>query len=184
MKNESKKETLILKNNMNLKSIRHWVLLLASTTLLAACTNDANDTGTTSEEVVTESVTEESISTSEETQETESVAEESEESDISAEDAQEVTATISIIIDGDEQSDLSQEVTVQEGTTLMDAMQEHFDIVHSDGMITSIDSHEQDIDAGRYWLYDVNGEMAMVGAGDYELAEGDLVEWKLEDSDF
>ncbi|MBG9982106.1 DUF4430 domain-containing protein [Aerococcaceae bacterium DSM 111020] len=173
-----------MKNKMNLKSIRHWVLLLASTTLLAACTNDANDTETTSEEVVTESVTEESISTLEEPQETESVAEESEESAISAEDGEEVTATISIIIDGEEQSELSQEVIVQEGTTLMEAMEEYFDIEYSDGMITSIDSHEQDVDAGRYWLYDVNGEMATVGAGDYELAEGDLVEWKLEDSDF
>ncbi len=172
-----------MKNKMNMKSIRHLVLLLASTTLLVAC-NETNETDTTSEEIVTESVTEETVSTIEETQETESISEESEQSDASAEDAEEVTAKIAIIIDGEEQTDLSQEVTVPEGTTLMEAMEEHFDIVHSDGMITSIESHEQDGDAGRYWLYDVNGEMASVGAGDYELAEGDLVEWKLEDSDF
>lgn len=31
---------------------------------------------------------------------------------------------------------------------------------------------------GKYWMYSVNGKTAEVGADQYKLAEGDVVEWK------
>ena len=95
-----------------------------------------------------------------------------------AEQAQ-VEITIDIYVDGELIDDGSQTIEVEEGAILLDVMKEHFDIEEKDGFISAINGHEQNADENRWWLYDVNGEMAEVGAGDLELAEGDLVEWKL-----
>jgi len=34
--------------------------------------------------------------------------------------------------------------------------------------------------SSQFWAFYVNGELASVGAGDYQSATGDLIEWKLE----
>lgn len=91
-----------------------------------------------------------------------------------------VSATIKVMVDGEEIDDGEQAVEVEEGTVLLDVMEEYYDIEETDGFISSINSHEQDADAGKWWLFDVNGEMGEVGAADLELQEGDLIEWKLE----
>ncbi len=103
----------------------------------------------------------------------------------SVEEAEEITATIEIVIDGESLADLSKEVTVPEGTYLLDVMKDEYDITASEaGFISIIEGYEEDLAAERYWLYYHNDEMPSVGAADYELEEGDQIEWRLEDSEF
>ena len=64
-------------------------------------------------------------------------------------------------------------------------MEAEYDIVDEGaGFLSSINGNEHDMDAERYWLFYVNDDMASVGAADYEIEEGDVIEWKLEDSQF
>lgn len=91
-----------------------------------------------------------------------------------------ITVTIRISIDGEEIEGGSKELEVAEGANLLDVMKENYDVEETDTFITAIEGHEQDTEAGKYWLFDLNGEMAPVGASDTELQEGDVVEWKLE----
>lgn len=48
------------------------------------------------------------------------------------------------------------------------------------GFVTSINNISQDTEAGKYWIYYINGESALVGAGDYIVQEGDHITWRLE----
>ena len=72
-------------------------------------------------------------------------------------------------------------VTFVAGESLYQVMQANFDLVDQDGFITSINGQAQDEAAQKYWMYDVNGEMALVGAKDLILEPGDHVEFKLEE---
>lgn len=148
---------------MRKKTMSRWMMLLIAAMIVTGCTEDTQNTDPTNNEVITETVDQEATT--------------------SAADTQEVTASIKILIDGELQTDLSQEVSVPEGTTLMEVMTENYEIVHENSFITEINSHQQDLEANRFWLYDINGEMAMVGISEYEIEEGDVIEWKLEDSD-
>lgn len=148
---------------MKKKTVSRWMMLLVAAMIVTGCTEDTQNTDPTNNEVITETVDQEATT--------------------SAADTQEVTASIKILIDGKLQTDLSQEVGVPEGTTLMEVMTENYEIVHENSFITEINSHQQDLEANRFWLYDINGEMAMVGIAEYEIEEGDVIEWKLEDSD-
>lgn len=87
-------------------------------------------------------------------------------------------ATISLQVDGEEIENKA--VTFTKGETLYAVMQKNFDIVDQDGFITSINDQAQDEAAQKYWMYDVNGEMALVGAKELILEPGDHVEFKLE----
>lgn len=98
----------------------------------------------------------------------------------SAETADEVTFNIDIVVEGEAVADLSQEVTAEEGTYLLDVMQENYDIEEEGGFISSIEGHEQDNDNGLYWLYYINYESAEVGAAEYAPEEADQIEWRLE----
>jgi len=148
---------------MKKKTMSRWMMLLIAAMIVTGCTEDTQNTDPTNNKVITETVDQEATT--------------------SAADTQEVTASIKILIDGELQTDLSQEVSVPEGTTLMEVMTENYEIVHENSFITEINSHQQDLEANRFWLYDINGEMAMVGIAEYEIEEGDVIEWKLEDSD-
>ncbi|MGP6139910.1 MULTISPECIES: DUF4430 domain-containing protein [unclassified Jeotgalibaca] len=130
--------------------MKKYLFLLASGFILAGCQSPQT--------------TEESIS----------------ESTISSVMAETITVTMRMSIDGEEVEGGSQEIQVEEGAILLDVMKENYDIEETDGFITSIDGQEQDTEAGKYWLFDINGEMAPVGANETELQEGDVVEWKLE----
>lgn len=98
----------------------------------------------------------------------------------SQEKAEVVHVTISVSVDGEAIDDGTQELELEEGTNLLEAMKEHYEIEETDTFITAINGHSQDTDAGKYWLFDLNGEMAPTGANDTVLQEGDVVEWKLE----
>lgn len=73
------------------------------------------------------------------------------------------------------------ELEFEEGDTVLETLEKHFDVEATDGFVSSIEGATQSKDDQLYWMYYVNGEMADVGAADYQLSSGDLVEWRLED---
>lgn len=151
---------IILKKNILKKSIWQKLLVLLSAGLfLTACTTD------TTNETTSPTPESETILTTEPT------------------DVEEVTTTIHIAIDGERLTDLTKEVTSPAGTNLMAVMKANYQVIDEEGFFSSIESHEQNLKANRYWLYYVNDEMASVGSAKYQLEEGDVIEWRLEDSD-
>jgi len=92
-----------------------------------------------------------------------------------------IEVTVSIKVDGEELTEDLQTVEVAEDAILLDVMKEHYDITEVDTFINSINGYEQDIKENKYWLFDIDGEMAPAGANDIKLQEGDFVEWKLEE---
>lgn len=73
-----------------------------------------------------------------------------------------------------------QEVTFEEGDSVMDVLEEYHEVEESNGMVTAIDGVSQDAASNTYWMYDVNGELAPKGAEEQLLAEGDSIEFYLE----
>ena len=90
-----------------------------------------------------------------------------------------ISVTIQVTDEGKLIEEGTKTVEVEAGTNLLEAMKSNFEIEEDNGFITSINGHEQDDQAKKYWLFDINGEESMVGAGDLELQEGDLVEFHL-----
>ncbi|UJF15325.1 DUF4430 domain-containing protein [Jeotgalibaca sp. MA1X17-3] len=91
-----------------------------------------------------------------------------------------ISVTISVMEDGKLIEDGTKSLELEEGTTLLEAMKANFDIEEDNDFITSINGQEQDNEANKYWLFDINGEESMVGAADVELQEDDFVEFNLE----
>lgn len=90
-------------------------------------------------------------------------------------------ATISVTVNGEDVEGSPVEVELKEEIDLMTYMVQNFDVSGADeGFITSINEVKQDDSEGLYWLYYINEEMPSVGAGDYVVEDGDLIEWKLE----
>ncbi|MEJ8751998.1 DUF4430 domain-containing protein [Lagierella sp. ICN-221743] len=87
-------------------------------------------------------------------------------------------ATIELIEDGE--SFKKETLNFNEGEKLLDVMKRNLEVEEKDGFITSIDGHMQDEDSKKYWLYTVNGEMAEVGANQFELRDRDEVVFTLE----
>lgn len=98
-----------------------------------------------------------------------------------SESEQEEAITITISENNQEEIVAEEEVPVEEGEILYDVMEENFDIeATEEGFITSIEGISQNEEEGKYWMYYVNGEMAEVGAQDYELEPGDEVTFDLQ----
>ncbi len=92
-----------------------------------------------------------------------------------------VTITISSSVSGETEELTSEELEVSETASLLEVMEENFDVeTTEDGFITSIEGESQDVDNGHYWLYEVNEEEVNVGANDYDLEDGDAVEFELQ----
>ena len=70
-------------------------------------------------------------------------------------------------------------LAVDNGVILLDAMKENMEIDETDGFINSINGVEQSEKENKFWIYTVNGEQVTVGAGEYELLDGDQVVWEL-----
>lgn len=67
---------------------------------------------------------------------------------------------------------------VEPGTVLLDLLEQEYEVEKTaDGFITAIEGIEQD--GSRFWIYEVNGEEAQVGAGDFELSPDDQVVFDL-----
>lgn len=86
------------------------------------------------------------------------------------------------IYDIDEDA-LEETVELQSETTLQDAMENQYEVIDNEGFITSIAGYEQDVEANAYWLYEINGEMAQIGAAEYVLEDGDEITWNLKPSE-
>lgn len=138
--------------------MKKWLLLLSASFILTACGEQTTETSTDTT-----------------SQETSSVVE-----DASTEDVVTVEVTISVTEDGELIENGEQVVEVEEGALLLDVMKENFEIEETDTFINTINGVEQDANANKWWLFDVNGEMAQKGAAETELKAGDLIEWKLE----
>ena len=138
--------------------MKKWLLLLSASFILTECGEQTTETSTDTT-----------------SQETSSVIE-----DASTEDTVTVEVTISVTEDGELIENGKQVVEVEEGALLLDVMKENFEIEETDTFINAINGVEQDANANKWWLFDVNGEMAQKGAAETELKAGDLIEWKLE----
>lgn len=106
--------------------------------------------------------------------------------DTTGEDAQNmITVDIDFDIDDDiydvDEDAWEQRIEVEEGTTLLEAMREHYDIEEEGGVITSIEGYAQDESRNAYWIFDVNDEQSPEGAGEYILQNNDEIEWELDD---
>ena len=91
-----------------------------------------------------------------------------------------VEVTLSVTEDGELITDGEQVVEVEAGAILLDVMKENYEIVEENTFISAINGVEQNADAGKWWVFDVNGAMGEKGAAEIELQAGDLIEWKLE----
>lgn len=154
---------------MNKSLLRKFFLTLSMGFVLVGCGTDT-----------TEAPEEMNQAEQQDAAEVDEAQEQSEDTEV---DTAEVTATFDIVIDGEAVADLSEEVTVPEGTYLLDAMHDIYELEEEGGFISAIEGYEQDNDAGRYWLSYKDDEMLPVGAAEYELEEADHIEWRLEDSE-
>ena len=74
----------------------------------------------------------------------------------------------------------SQEISFEQGDTIMDILEEHFEVESEAGMVTAIDGVSQDAAANTYWMYDINDELAPKGAEEMTISEGDTITFYLE----
>ncbi|TCD46709.1 DUF4430 domain-containing protein [Streptococcus sp. X16XC17] len=86
---------------------------------------------------------------------------------------------VAVTIEGNGKS-RTQEFQVEEGDSVMDVMEDNYDIEEDGGFITAIDGVSEDASKNLYWLYDINGKMAEVGAEEAVLKEGDKIAFRLE----
>jgi hypothetical protein len=96
-----------------------------------------------------------------------------------------ITVSIEFDVDDDlynvDEDAWEQRVEVEEGTTLLELMQELYDIEEEGGMITSIEGAAQDESRNAFWTFEVNDEQSSVGAGEYVLQNNDQIDWELDD---
>jgi len=112
-----------------------------------------------------------------ETQDKTSSSEKQVESSIVQEESKEVSATVKVVVAGEEIADV--ELAVDNGASLLDAMKENMIIEETDGFINSINGVEQSEKDNKFWIYTANDEQSTVGANEYELLDGDQVVWEL-----
>lgn len=87
--------------------------------------------------------------------------------------------TLNVSVEGELIEDGSVVTEVNPDEFLLDVMKRSFDVVDENNFITAINGHEQDTEKSEYWLFDLNGEMAPVGAHELELSDGDVIDFNL-----
>lgn len=94
---------------------------------------------------------------------------------------EEASNPVTITISENNQEEIIDEVSIelQDNKNLLAILKKNFDIEESGGLITSIEGEQQDPKKNVYWMYEVNGEPANVGAGDYILNSGDKINFDL-----
>lgn len=110
--------------------------------------------------------------------ETESTAVESS-SEVSSAEVSAITVSFSFEEDEEAVADLAKEVEVEEGQTVLEALQANYEVTEEGGMVTAIEGIEQNEEESKWWLYSVNDEQPNVGAAEYILQDGDEVKWTL-----
>ncbi|GEK91918.1 DUF4430 domain-containing protein [Alkalibacterium kapii] len=87
---------------------------------------------------------------------------------------------ISITLQVQEDEVSSDSFEVMNDTTLMELMEDNFDVATSDeGFVQAIDGYEQDKDKGLYWIFEANEEMVEVSAEEFVPEDGDEIMWML-----
>ena len=86
---------------------------------------------------------------------------------------EEITATVEI--EDEDQTVDEKEIEATTDETLMEVMQDNFDIEEDSGMITTIEDIEQDEGENMYWTYTINEEMVNTGADETTLEDNDQV---------
>ncbi|WP_162011145.1 DUF4430 domain-containing protein [Streptococcus sp. S784/96/1] len=72
---------------------------------------------------------------------------------------------------------MDEQVTFEEGDTVMDVLEDNYEVEKDNGLITSIDGLAQDEAKKIYWMFKVNDEMAPKGAEQITLNDGDKIEF-------
>ncbi|MGP4076977.1 DUF4430 domain-containing protein [Halobacillus sp. K22] len=94
---------------------------------------------------------------------------------VQEEEKQEVSVQIEISKNNGEETLADKELSVEEGATLLNVMEDNFEVEQSDGFINSIEGISGDQEKKMAWMYTINGEEAQVGANEYELKQGDEI---------
>ncbi|WP_173916266.1 DUF4430 domain-containing protein [Halobacillus sp. Marseille-Q1614] len=88
---------------------------------------------------------------------------------------EEIGIEIELSKDKGEETISEEEYMVEEGTTLMEIMENNYEIKEEGGFINSIDGIQAKEGEQKAWLYTINGEDATVGANEYEVEDGDEI---------
>lgn len=84
---------------------------------------------------------------------------------------------------GEEEKSSTYSLNLEEGKTALDATKKVTDVVTSGegemAFVTSINDREADASKNEFWELVINGEPAQVGAGSYEIKDGDKIEWRV-----
>ncbi|MFC4387694.1 DUF4430 domain-containing protein [Gracilibacillus marinus] len=88
-------------------------------------------------------------------------------------------ATIILSLDNNSEVIEELDVSFEPPMKLLTLLENNTEIIEEDGLITSINGHEQNIEENKFWLYEINGEMAMVGTNEYEVKDNDVIHFDL-----
>lgn len=93
-----------------------------------------------------------------------------------------IESVITVVISKDHEAETlnEKEIEITDGDLLLDVMKANFDVEEENGFIYSIDGVAPKEGEEKSWMYFVNGEMAMVGAAEYELTANDRVQFDLQ----
>ncbi len=151
-------------NKKGMKKMNKWLLRFATVLLLigimAGCSSGADSSDTSSKD--------ESAQTGKQT------------GDQNNSEQSEDVVVITISKDDGEEVIDEKEVPIEADAILMDILKENFDVEEDQGFITSVEGIAPKEDEEKAWMYFVNGEMAPVGANEYELEPGDEVTFDLQ----
>ena len=92
---------------------------------------------------------------------------------------QEELLKASLVVDFGDKKD-SIEVSFEQDDTVMDLLEDHFEVESEAGMVTAINGVSQDASSNTYWMYDINDELAPKGAEEMTISEGDTITFYLE----
>ncbi|WBL17629.1 DUF4430 domain-containing protein [Sutcliffiella sp. NC1] len=87
--------------------------------------------------------------------------------------------TIKLVKDNGEEVISEEALQFEEGETLIDVMHEHFELTTDDSgaFIVGINGIESDYENNYFWIYTANNEEVLVGANEYVLKDGDVIEF-------
>lgn len=160
--------------------MKKLILILLATFFIFGCQTDNTNVEGTGEE-------NSSISTQDEGMETPSSEESddltltfnSEKSDYIEELKENNQFKVIITVDGERQEELSEIISVNEDKSLVELLNDTYDIIQEDGFIESIEGFSQEPKENRWWLFTINGNYSEVGADEYLPVAGDIVEFRL-----
>lgn len=90
-------------------------------------------------------------------------------------ESDEVKVTVSVKPEGEKAE--KKEVIVDQDDSVLDALDEAFDVEDDDGFVTEIDGHKQNPAKNLYWMYKVNDKMPTKGAEENIVKSGDQIEF-------